>query len=220
MGCVIIGISGRAGAGKTTLAENLIRRFHDSNIDHITLIDFADPVRKIAAEFLPREWKLHPCDLRNEEIKRLAFPSGKTVRQLLQVIGTDVGRTFDPDIWLKKYEEEINSLPDPYIVVTADVRFLNEVTQIKKLGGIVIRLLRNPYNLSHASEHDLDFVVEATKNNYTEHTTKWSLKWRKEFRRWVNAGCPKFDFMLDNTNLVIKQTLQCIVDFLSARRIL
>ena len=95
-----------------------------------------------------------------------------TPRLLLQIIGTDIVRTINPDIWVsslfktyKKYNytesisgtEKVTALfKFPNWIIT-DVRFLNEVKAIKEKEGIVIRTNReSAYNSTHFSEIALD----------------------------------------------------------------
>ena len=95
-----------------------------------------------------------------------------TPRLLLQIIGTDIVRVINPDIWVNalfvnypsdELIKQLNSKTDgsygvrqPNWIIT-DVRFLNEVKAIKKKDGIVIRINReSEYNSTHSSEIALD----------------------------------------------------------------
>ena len=91
-----------------------------------------------------------------------------TPRLLLEIIGTDIVRTINPDIW-------VNSLMNDYISyadaisgtskikklypnwIIGDVRFPNEVKAIKEKDGIIIRINRETnYVSNHSSEIALD----------------------------------------------------------------
>ena len=77
-----------------------------------------------------------------------------TNRQLLQKLGTEVGRAISPNIWvdclLKCYK------PEKYWIIT-DVRFENEANAIKEKDGVLIRINRDTgYQDNHASETALD----------------------------------------------------------------
>lgn len=66
------------------------------------------------------------------------------VRRGLQALGTDIGRAYDPDVWVKKGMQVAATALNSGItrVVFSDVRFPNEVEAIQQAGGVVIRLLR------------------------------------------------------------------------------
>lgn len=71
-----------------------------------------------------------------------------TARHVLQTLGTEFGRSIDPDIWvniaLKRSEDILrDTLNKQNLVVISDGRFRNEALAVKRLGGTVIRLL-NP----------------------------------------------------------------------------
>ena len=100
--------------------------------------------------------------------------SGKqiTAREVMQIIGTDIFRKMDTNVWVRAtINKIINDKPE--IAVITDCRFPNEVESIKNIGGKVIRLTRNPFNSDHISECVLD-----------EDRYDWS----------------NFDYVLDNKN--------------------
>lgn len=135
----IIGITGKAGSGKTTAANVLADRGFKK-------LSFATPLKEIAKAF--------GCS--GEEDDRN--------RELYQKLGTDVGRWYDKDIWVKKMAQRILDIEeasiayqDQTMIVIDDVRFDNEAMLIKKLDGFVIELKGSGYYksgslASHASE--------------------------------------------------------------------
>jgi hypothetical protein len=89
--------------------------------------------------------------------KHTVIPEVKlSVRQLLQTLGTEWGRQcVHPDLWLKCWAKRIEQYDK---VVVDDVRFENEASLVKRLGG-ELWLLQRPgiQALSgHASEGGLD----------------------------------------------------------------
>lgn len=87
-----------------------------------------------------------------------------TPRQILQIVGTDMGRNMiHPDIWVdylfSTYERHLNHL------IISDVRFENEASRIIKEKGIIIEVI-NPDQLDldkHESENqDLSKYVKYT----------------------------------------------------------
>lgn len=115
-----------------------------------------------------------------EWFEKYALPTN-TVRYVLQTLGTEWGRANDPDIWIdiaiKNAEKVlagasyraatgIDLCPSPpsykdFVIIT-DGRFRNEVLAVRKLGGIVIKIV-NPDEKStstHASETEQDSIPE------------------------------------------------------------
>ena len=87
---------------------------------------------------------------------------------MLEIIGTDIVRTINPDIWVTSLMNDYISYADaisgtseikklyPNWCIT-DVRFLNEVKAIKEKDGIIIRINRETnYVSNHSSEIALD----------------------------------------------------------------
>lgn len=74
-------------------------------------------------------------------------------RELLQLIGTEVCRTINPDIWIKAL---FNTLSDNGKYIISDVRFMNELKYCKENNAITIRINRNVKQLNHQSETELD----------------------------------------------------------------
>lgn len=181
---MIIGISGKMGSGKDTVAkiiqyltldsEGLTREEWKSEINnsHVgcswQVKRFADKVKEIATLLtgIPRE------KFEDQEFKK-SFLSEKwsvngiklTVREMLQKIGTDAMRdNFHPNVWVNALFASYNPLNDKWLIT--DTRFPNEARAIKERGGIMVRVERKglPEN-THISETALDdwefdYVIE------------------------------------------------------------
>ena len=157
----IIAFSGKKQSGKTSAAKYIKNR----NIN-VSYINFADYLKAIVLNCFgePDEKRgnlYSDCiysDLDSDKEKLM--PCGDTGRQLLQWLGTDIMRAKDTDCWVKAYKAEVlksfRSDWPPELVLTADVRFPNEVKCIQEMGGHVIRLTRNIYSDTHSSEMALD----------------------------------------------------------------
>ena len=172
----LIGFGYKLGVGKTTCA-NFLKEY--------TKLSFASGVKEETAEFLahlgvafehrhlygsqkdkeevffvdiPRWCHMTPVKLFTpaKEVISHSKPGyvSLTFRQLLQLWGTEYRRLQDPDYWVKRLEAKLHGLER---VVIDDVRFLNEVEMIQRLGGKVIRIDRpGPAESTHASEIELD----------------------------------------------------------------
>lgn len=130
----IIGITGRAGAGKDTLAGYLV-------VNHgYRQAAFADTLKKVLALIA-----CEPLDnFYNRERKEAFSPAlGMTRREAMQKIGTEVGRNlFGPMVWcdatITRWIEDGQAA-----TVIADVRFDNEAEAIIAEGGVIVRVVRD-----------------------------------------------------------------------------
>jgi dephospho-CoA kinase len=119
---MIITVSGKAGAGKDTIADYLINRYN------FTKISLADPIKRMVQDvFALSENTVYD---RNEREKPLNQWGGKSVRQFLQLIGTELFRdNIDQDIWVKSLYLKIKDSLKEYVI--PDVRFPNELNYLK-----------------------------------------------------------------------------------------
>jgi len=182
----IIGIAGKAGAGKDTAAHYLHNFYVNVYIEH-----FADPLKDAcAAAFgIPRFHFDQP------EIKEIHNPYWNiSPRQIAQFVGTELFRTEVGDLlklprtfWVERMQGKLSGkllLPEEGdyepgdTVVIPDVRFQDEYDWIVDNGGIVIILTRPGYDgkvglKSHASEAgfqstQLDYTYERTNDGTLE----------------------------------------------------
>lgn len=156
---MIIGISAKKQGGKSTFIEVL-----KSQISDAAVLRFADKLKEIVVEcFIPQDWHWSVDDLDSDEKKNTALPCGKTVRYLLQTIGTDWFRTTWEDCWVNSYISTASKIGKSTTILTPDVRFPNELRLIQKQGGKVVRLTRAPFSSdTHLSETALDPAMWAT----------------------------------------------------------
>jgi hypothetical protein len=152
---MIIGISGKLGSGKDTVA-NTIKK-----------IDPTFQTKAYAYKLKQIVSILTSCPIEHtmsQEGKNSYVPEfDMTIGQMLQKLGTNVMREgFNENVWINALMIELNKIEGNYIVT--DCRFKNEAEAIKKAGGILIRVERpvNPIaansnrDLTHPSETDLD----------------------------------------------------------------
>ena len=165
MASIIVGLAGYAGTGKSTAAEYL-REAHG-----FTVLSFAEPLREalltlnpiIDSDGLTLAFAYEGWDGDWRTVKD-EYP---VVRELLQRLGTDVGRNMiDPDIWVNMAMRKAEAIVGP--VVFDDVRFPNEVHAIVHARGRVWRTVRTgvgPAN-GHESESALDdFLLPPVRNH-------------------------------------------------------
>lgn len=140
----LVGLSGVMGSGKTFRRNELIKQ-------GFVPIDFKDELIRLAEDILGykitdnydlfKETVLGctiPGIPMTEDVQRLAskrflqqFPNAVTGRIFLQRLGTEAMRTRDSDYWIKAWNKKVTAaLKERKSVVTADVRFQNEVDAI------------------------------------------------------------------------------------------
>lgn len=130
----LIGITGRAGAGKNTVA---------AMVPGAVVIGLADPLYAMLSAMTGLPESL----LRDRAAKERAIPGlGKSPRQLLQTLGTEWGRDMiGRDLWLSLCQRRVEQLRDAgwETVVIADIRFDNEAAWVRRAGGEVWEVVRH-----------------------------------------------------------------------------
>jgi hypothetical protein len=178
-----IGIHGKKQHGKDTLANYMAEVLQDTGLT-VKRVSFADPLKRACgivfglslndmygsdadkSKLTSVLWDTLPYDVRCRYGKPLTTETNEprsgpmTVREVLQVIGTDVFRELvDRDVWAKapfkqRYEEDF--------VILADCRFINEMEAIKNNNGYVIKIVRpGVVANNHPSELALDHVPDS-----------------------------------------------------------
>lgn len=138
----LIGIAGKAGAGKDTVADYLVETFG------FRKASFADALKTgLAAMGFPEPLERA---LKEEIIPGFEF----SWRQAAQQLGTEWGRRLDPDIWTKITAKRLKRAGIDTVI--ADVRFENEAAMIREMGGqvwhVVGRQVDLGANAGHVSE--------------------------------------------------------------------
>ncbi len=141
----IISFVGEIGSGKSMAAKYLV--------DHwgFTYLRFAGPLKDmlyaigLSKEQIDGNLKEAPC----------AALLGKTPRWAMQSLGSEwgrdlIGQTFWADIWIARAKKIVDS---GRCVVVDDCRFENEHYAIQDLGGVQIRILRDPLVGAERSPH-------------------------------------------------------------------
>lgn len=177
----IIAFAGRKRAGKDMLANGVVKKCEKGTAVVVTI---ADNIKFLCCELLNVSYRTLnrmkddgttfekkpdgrwfsvinretgiPQSVICDEIGDMVFT---TVREMLQVIGTDLIRKYVPNWHVDKTVERIKSYDENMIVVVDDVRFINEKCAIEKLGGDVFFVVRpNCWDVSnHVSETSLHY---------------------------------------------------------------
>jgi hypothetical protein len=159
---MLVGICGKAGAGKDTIGDYLVEKY---NFKKVAL---ADPIKRLVKDvFALDDQTVYDRVEREKDLKR--WP-GWTVRKLLQYVGTELFReNIDDAIWVKSlWYKILDDVSGNYVVT--DVRFPNELeyfkTHAEKGEFFTIKVIRPGFGgkvglSSHASEaYDLECNFE------------------------------------------------------------
>ena len=152
---LLIGLTGLAGTGKDTVADRLCAEHGFER--HA----FAEPIRDMLAAMLTGA-NIDYAYLFERDLKERPVPHlGISGRRLMQTLGTEWGRSLDPDLWVRLAAITLglhgaSSAPIHDRIVITDVRFPNEAAWIESLGGRVVRVTRPaPAVAAHVSEQHI-----------------------------------------------------------------
>jgi hypothetical protein len=191
----LIGLTGKKGSGKDTIAIKLKEHGY-------VQYAFADPLKKGIQQL----YNLSDEQLYDETAKEIEDPRwGVTPRQLFQIIGTEIFQniihqyldlkispkqhwTFLFEEW---YHKKLQENPNIKVVVS-DIRFPHELECIKALGGKIIKIVRPEFNHNldkHSSEtlidqmptENIDYLIEndSTINDLLNHNLINALRYIK-----------------------------------------
>lgn len=166
----IISFSGRKGSGKTELADVCSKYsyqviyFADNLKDIICkCLDISrDTLEKLKdkemtfdlsnkTEYIAKELQIDTKDIGD-------LSSFKSIREILQILGTDIIRRYNPNWHVNKTMMHLEKNKDKKFCI-GDCRFLNEKKMIENLGGECWFIIRpNQLNISnHISETQLNW---------------------------------------------------------------
>lgn len=188
---MLIAFAGLKGSGKDTAAQVLIDEFD------FTRIAFADGVRKAALVIDPiipiistygQLDESFNARMLSERLSHLVTTFGwdqikrdiPEVRRLLQVIGTEFGRSIDPDIWIQALYNRFPDIGNPETnYVITDCRFENEVKFVHLKGGDVCWIER-PGLVSDG--HESEDPTLKDKVDYIAHNDDTLAEFQEDIR--------------------------------------
>lgn len=160
MNNIYIGISGKKGSGKDTLASFLAEEFKQTE-PRVIQIGFADFVREEAASFLAMSRYTTKLSA-SEYLEDINKPENKEYyRPLLQFIGDLRIRESNELYWCRNLRDRIDYYKgfskDLTIAIVPDVRYPHMADWIKEQGGFIIRINKPNINKSeHHTENSMD----------------------------------------------------------------
>ena len=223
----IIGFAGRKRSGKTTLAKYL------KNEENAIIITIADFLKCLCCDLMNMSYEelnekkdngytfdivpdnrwFNLIDKRThigiDNIKKeLQNVHITSIRQLLQIIGTDVIRKYNENWHVEKMIEQIQSYSGDKLIVIDDVRFPNERDAILRLSGEVFFVLRpNSLTISnHPSETALkwyDFKYEKVIINKYDTEEEFINNFKIHYVIDFKTEMPKSLLLTENLNYLV-----------------
>lgn len=152
---MLVAIAGPAGVGKDTVGAWFKAQGYATYA-------FAEPLRAgMAAMGFPE-----PRDRRDKESVVQGFEF--TWRRGIQTLGTEWGRSLDPDIWTKVAERVI--LQHPKLAIT-DLRFPNELAMLRDYGATIIHMRGRGVEMGDNSRHVSEVRLPVGTEDIVIHNT-------------------------------------------------
>lgn len=198
----IIAFAGRQRSGKTQLAKLL------ETEDGAQIITIAKYLKRLCCDILDIETIDKLNYLKDNKIKINVKPTSQWVtkiseatgidsnhinkelnnvslivdiRQMLQVIGTDIIRKYKPDWHIMQLKKEIRETKSSLIVID-DVRFPNEYDAITRLGGRIFFIIR---------------TADITDKMISNHESETSLRWFDFDKNRIILNTETLEFLED-----------------------
>jgi hypothetical protein len=122
---MIVGISGKAGAGKDTLSLFIAMHLYAEGVPSRRLA-LADSIKRIAKDL---GWNGE-----RDAVGRFA----------LQRFGTELMRAKDSAFWIHQWEWSADARDDVKVWIVPDVRYRNEAEWVRAHKGILVRVTKIP----------------------------------------------------------------------------
>jgi len=151
---VIIGICGRALAGKSTCAQAMVAACGGQ------VVAMADSLRDVVEAAFGSRYESQEAKQATDAFwaPRLG-ERWSTGRQILQRVGSELFREqVHPDFWLYHLELRLRRLACQRLIVIPDVRFDNEAAWVRAHAGLMLHLIRAdqpPSGDRHQSERGI-----------------------------------------------------------------
>lgn len=174
MSIKIIGFTGKKGHGKTTASSHATQVLKQKGYTVIH-VRFKDAIIDTMNSKLDRTLTLlgNHYTMSREQLFDEKPPM---MRVLMQEVGTEIYRAINPDYWVLEWYRKMFAVyqeaqdKEKLVVLTDDVRFINEYQLLKAKGGTLLRINRNGYDdgvsTNHATETEMDtfvpdYIIEA-----------------------------------------------------------
>lgn len=233
----VIGIGGRKQSGKSEFGK--ICEKHGFEV-----LSFALPLKKLVCEILNKTYdelnrskELSTCySFSNNVIKHVSDVTNipfntvdaffkenefKTIRQILQKVGTDLIRLHQPDWHVKKLEEIILSKPENSLICFDDLRFQNEKYFIEnKLKGVTSFIIRpnNKKVSNHESETSLSWYDFSGNEIINDKELNTILEtWEEYVTRVIESTTPQW--VLPTFHKLNRESFNSIDEYMDENRL-
>lgn len=115
-----------------------------------------------------------------------------SVRQILQLFGTNICRKMDDKCWVRGLISDVQSYGSELSLID-DCRFKNEVYSLREIGATLILFKKSLGNDSHISEKDLDDIDESVFDLVVDNSNMSLLDKNEYVMNW-----------LQNNNIIAK----------------
>lgn len=170
----ILGFTGKKGHGKTTASSHATKVLMEKGY-YVQHVRFKDAIIDTMNQKLNSTLSLlgDHYDMTRE---RLFDEKPPMMRVLMQEVGTEIYRAINPDYWVLEWYRKLFAVvrevkdADKLVILTDDVRFMNEYQLLKAKGGVLLRINRIGFEdgvgMKHATETEMDtfqpdYVIEA-----------------------------------------------------------
>jgi len=172
---MLIGISGKIGGGKDTVAKLLADKFNKKI--PVFKKSFAFKLKQVVEILSGYKMKTSYdnnffdgiTDFTREDKDVFIKVFNQSIGEMLQIIGTEVFRdNYDKEVWIKSLFNDYNSYEKKNTIwIISDVRFTNEAEYVKSNDGILIRVNGDPLNIANNSNRDINHPSETALDNYS-----------------------------------------------------
>ncbi|MCC2547576.1 hypothetical protein LJY25_14055 [Hymenobacter sp. BT175] len=154
----IIGLSGKRGSGKDTVAR-LIRQLQPER--NWQVLSFGDAIKAVCATLAGEDIAPYYTQPGKTELLP-AF--GRTRGEMLQQVGAAL-RAWNYEIWVQAF---FARLPADSFVIVPDVRFPNEAQPILDRGGVMLRVEGDPLKQQGDGTRDDNHPSETVMDTYEQ----------------------------------------------------
>jgi len=152
----LIGLSGRRGSGKDTVAR-LLLQLQPERIWQIR--SFGDSIKSVCAALTGED----AGSYYTQKGKAERVPTFRRTRgEMLQQVGQAL-RVWEPLVWVDAF---FAALPSDAFVLVPDVRFPNEADPIRQRGGLMLRVEGDPLHQRGDGTRDDDHPSETAMDDY------------------------------------------------------
>ncbi len=187
MNHIIVGLAGKAGVGKDTVAKNFIQTFLDEGVaingeayyPNPKTFAFATRLKEAASRVFDIPlYCFNDPKLKETEVEYW----GLTPRQIAQMFGTESMRhVFGANFWVKVLARQLETqlklnTHENTIVFITDCRFDNEVEFVLEQTGMVVEVKRESFittkSTGHISENGITYPLPILQNDTVAEATQ------------------------------------------------